>query len=269
MRNRTLSIALVTLVAAISVLLGGCISQFSGRASRFFPDSRQCALSQAASSGRLDEVDRLLSQGVDINYQGADGMTALAWTFLMENREGFEHLLRKGANPNIAMPLSNLTSDGLIDGNSAISLAAMHEDPWFLRVALKHGGNPNYVNPVRNTPVIFNCITYLDHSDPHPRLENISLLVDAGADLNSWDQWGYTPMMQAAGAVRFDIVHYLLNKGADPRLVTNRGTTLAELVRESRVDPESPLYGWRTKVITLLLSKGIDVNAVPLKKNRR
>lgn len=157
------------------------------------------------------------------------------------------------------MTESTLTSDGLTDGNSVMSLSAMHEDPWYLETALKHGGNPNILNPVKGVTPIFQSVMLLDRRHPQPRLVQLNLLVNAGADLNAQDRDGYKPMRMAAVANRYDMVYIMLNAGADPTIKSKAGTTLISTIRQIRTDPKSELYQWRAKVIAILKTKGINV----------
>jgi ankyrin repeat protein len=198
----------------------------SATTAAYFEPGPQRELAEAAAKGRTDQIDKLLSQGAQINFQGKEGMTALTWTIIHQNKKGYEHLLEKGANPNLQMTRSVMTEDGFTDGNSAMSFSAMHEDPWYLDVTLKHGGNPNLVNPVKQEPVIFQCIMLLDNRRPRPRLEQFKMLIAAGANLNARDKNGNTPMMIAAGARRFDIVYLMLQEGADPRQKSKNGIPL-------------------------------------------
>ena len=50
-------------------------------------------------------------------------------------------MLAHGADPNVQ--LTEDFDELLIEGVSAMSYAAQHEDPWYLREVLTHGGNPN------------------------------------------------------------------------------------------------------------------------------
>lgn len=229
------------------------------KAADYFESGLQRALAEAAAKARTEVIDDLLQQGAKVNHRGREGMTALIWALLQQNKKVYGHLLEKGADPNLQMTESTLTSDGLTDGNSAMSLAAMHEDPWYLEVTLKHGGNPNIVNPVKGIPVIFQCIKLLDNSHPRPRLEQLKLLIVAGANLNARNKNDITPVMYAVRLSRYDMAYMMLQEGADPRQQTKWGTTIVYEIKESRTDPKSGLYQWRAKVIDLLKTKGIDV----------
>ena len=154
-----------------------------------------------------------------------------------------------------------MTTDGLTSGNSATSLAAKHEAPWYLGVTLKHSGDPNIRNPIRDVTPIFQCITLLYKPRPQPRLEHLKMLIAAGADLNARNGGDITPMMYAVRLNRFDMAYLMLQAGADPRQKTKWDTTIVYEILESRTDPKSELYRWRAKVIQLLKTKGIDVEA--------
>lgn len=242
------------------VLVGAAsVHAKSMKAADYFETGPQRALAEAAAKGRTEAIDDLLQQGAKVNFLGKEGMTALIWAFLQQNKKGYGHLLNNGADPNLQMTESTLTSDGLTDGNSAMSLAAMHEEPWYLDVTLKHGGNPNIVNPVKGVPVIFQCITLLDRSHPQPRLEQLKLLIAAGANLDARNKNDITPLMYAVRLNRYDMAYVLLQEGADPKQKTKWGTTVVYEIKESRTDPKNELYQWRAKVNDLLKAKGIDV----------
>jgi ankyrin repeat protein len=244
-------------MVGLALVGAACIHAKSMKAADYFEPGSQRALAEVAAKGRTDLIDDLLRHGAQINFQGREGMTALIWAFLQENKDGYEHLLRKRADPNLQMTESTLTSDGLTDGSSAMSLSAMHEDPWYLKATLKHGGNPNIVNPVKSVTPVFQCIMLYDKK--HPRLEQLKLLIDAGANLNAQDRDGSTPMRLAAIANRYDLVYVMLASGADPFIKTKAGTTLMSTIKRIRTDPKSELYQWRAKVIDLLKVKGIDI----------
>lgn len=231
------------------------------KAGDYFEAGPQRALAEASGKGRTEEIGKLLSGGAKINFQGREGMTALLWAFLQQNKKGYQYLLEKGADPNLQMTESTLTSDGVTDGSSAVSLAAMHEDPWYLEITLKHGGNPNIVNPVKGVTPVFQCIMLLDRSHPQPRLEQLKMLIAAGADLNARNRSDITPLMYAVRLNRYDIAYLMLQAGADPERKTKWDTTVVYEIKESRTDPKSELYQWRAKVIELLKEKGIDVES--------
>ena len=63
----------------------------------------------------------------------------------------------------------------------------------------------------------------------------IALLVEHGADVNSVDNYGYTPLMRAANSYlpkTFDGFKALLDYGADVRAKTNQGRTVLDMLLE-------------------------------------
>jgi len=249
---RTSFVCIIILLAASSAV--GVYAR-SMKVGDYFEPGPQRALAEASGKGRIAEIEKLLSSGADINFQGREGMTALIWALLQQNKKGYQSLLEKGADPNLQMTESALTSDGLTDGNSATSLAAMHGDPWYLETTLKHGGNPNLVNPVKGVTPIFQCIMLYDKN--HSRLEQLKMLIAAGADLNVRDRDGYPPIMIATISNRFDMVYTMLAAGADPSARSTANTTIVSIIRRIHTDPKHELYQWRVKVIEFLKAKGI------------
>ena len=63
--------------------------------------------------------------------------------------------------------------------------------------------------------------------------------------------------MYAANLNQYEIVYYLLNKGADLKHLTRGGVSLAEIVQDSTVDPEFAAYDIRQKVIKILEDRGV------------
>jgi ankyrin repeat protein len=125
----------------------------------------------AAEKGDVETIDALVKKGIDVNAKGRYDVTPLLRSLLAKNKDGFDRLLKHGADPNI-----------LDDRGAAVmNEAAKEEDSYWLAQALKHKGNPNLVNAGnRNSPgetPIFYAIT-------NQRTENAKLLIAAKADLN-------------------------------------------------------------------------------------
>jgi ankyrin repeat protein len=254
MKNNCMRIWLAFTVAMLSNATSYARSM---KASDYFEAKPQIALAEAAAKGNTDKIEQLLADGVGINTQGKEGMTALVWAILHQNKEGFQYLLEHGANPNLQMTESTLTDDGVTDGNSAMSLAAMHEDIWYLAQVLKHGGNPNLVNPVNGLTPIFEDIMRSTRSSS--RLMHVKMLIAAGANLNFQEENGKTPLIIAARVSQYDIAYTMLEAGADPMIKNNWGQTILSEIKAIHTDPMSEQYQWRAKVIDFLKAKGIDV----------
>ena len=61
----------------------------------------------------------------------------------------------------------------------------------------------------------------------------IALLLKAGADPNSKQHGGFTPLLEAAQLGNADLAELLLAHGADPRAQLDDGRTAAELAEEA------------------------------------
>lgn len=213
------------------------------KASDFFASAPAIALVEAAARGKTGRIDELLAQGLDVNTTGKDGITPLIWALIKDNKTGFRHLMVKGAKPNLQV----------IQGESALSFAAINSDPDFLRIVLKHGGNPNLVNPRTNQTPIYDSMD-------HRRFENVSVLIKGGADLSFRNRSGVTPLMCAAETNQYQVVFEMLNAGADPKIKNVWGNDLLYFIKNRNLDPNHELYRWRAKVIELLKERGVSVD---------
>ncbi|MBP6864462.1 MAG: ankyrin repeat domain-containing protein [Candidatus Didemnitutus sp.] len=218
-------------------------------ASKFYVDLQARRLAEAAASGDAAELERLVSSGVSVNAIGRGQVTPLLWALLHQNKKGFAFLLNHGADANVQ--LTEDFDELLIEGVSAMSYAAQHKDPWYLKAVLSHGGNPNLVNPVRSQTPIMAAIGSM-------RPENVKILISAGANLNWQNRDGKTPMMDATTLNQYDLILAMLDAGADPKLKTRWGTTIVSDIKLIRTDPKSEQWKWREKVINRLVTQGID-----------
>lgn len=209
-----------------------------------FPDERVRSLAKAAGKGKVKVIEKLVSQGVDVNSFGSRRATPLFWALKQGNVKGFSKLLELGANPNIVFD----------DGGTIIHWATENEDQAYLEVALKYDGNPNLIAGQFQQPPIFETIGIFGDIGKFPALE---ILLKAGADVNMRDGKGDTPLIVAAKFGRFDIVYKLLQEGADPNLKSSSGQGLLDITetKKKALDPNHELYSWLEKVEKLLTIK--------------
>jgi ankyrin repeat protein len=204
-----------------------------------FPDKNVRALAEAAGKGKVKKVDKLVSNGVDVNSQGTGKATPLFWA--MKDIDGFTKLLELGADPNVVFD----------DGGTVMHWAAKDDDISFLRVALKYKGDSNVIaGDQRQTP-IFETIGIFGDIGKTPDLD---LLIDAGADVNYQNVKGNSPTLVAASLGRFDIVYKLLESGADYTVKNKHGSSLETYIESKKkaLDPNHDLYKWLVKVETWL-----------------
>jgi len=237
-----------------AILLGGIAGSFSQspllqrdisfhkrflwNAENFFDDPQVIALCRAIEAKDLQEIDRLIVAGADVNAQGKDNMTPLLWAFPLCNLDVFTQILEAGANPNVHITNNFGVYLGhdthILAGRSVMELAALTSVPGYFEAVMKHGGDPNLVSKAyeRNTPLhsIASQWSSLGRID---RIEHAKLLLDAGADINA-ESWYGTPMTTALIKGQPDLALFLLEAGADWEIVPdpNLWRTPRILVRE-------------------------------------
>ncbi|PIO01245.1 hypothetical protein COT60_01450, partial [Candidatus Pacearchaeota archaeon CG09_land_8_20_14_0_10_30_9] len=79
----------------------------------------------------------------------------------------------------------------------------------------------------------------------------VKLLVDKGAEINTKDTEGVTPLMDAVGLGSYETVNYLISKGADINVKDNGGKGLIQYLNEREEDSD------KIKIKNLLNSKGL------------
>jgi len=105
-------------------------------------------LIQAARSGSLDTINRLLDSGADVNLPGPTGddcdATPLQHAILARQSAAVRLLLDRGADPNrVASP----------NAPAPLLLAAGDTDPTFVRLLLAHGADPTIEGEGGVTPL--------------------------------------------------------------------------------------------------------------------
>lgn len=107
-------------------------------------------------------------------------------------------------------------TDADIDPYGALSVAAMRQCVDMIRLLLKHGANVNYKGPQGlMPPLIVACQA--------GRLPCVQTLVEAGADMKSRGQAGFSCLHTALFSGDVDLVQYLLSRGADPNVKDDIG----------------------------------------------
>lgn len=255
----------------------------------FYTDSQQIALTQAAATGDIKTIDRLVKKGVNVNAKGKCEITPLFFALYAKNIAGFRRLLEHRASPNVALTKTTEEVKGALyinAGQSPMSLAAgMLGDSTFLKACLKHGGKVNFVDPnfvkdpkkgnlqksswIGGTP-IFSAINSMDGPDENifgnRNIENVKLLIKAGANLNHQSESGMTPVHFAVMNNHYRAAYELLLAGADHRITTDDKLSLARTclickpLKHFKSFKEDELY--YKKVIALLKKKGVDFAAV-------
>ncbi|MEK6789606.1 MAG: ankyrin repeat domain-containing protein [Pseudomonadota bacterium] len=214
------------------------LSQLGGQTIRqTFTDEKVVVLVEAAVAGESKKVAQLAAQGVDVNAVGNNGATPLIWALSSRNKSGVAALLRANANPN-------LRAEKI--GDAPMYFVSMGDDPELLRLLLEHGGDPNHLGRgrIEERP--------LTQATAKGRIENIKLLLAAGADINAHDSFEESAATSAIDSAQFEAIALLLERG-----YTYNISYLARGVQIRHVPPESDAQRWKDKVIVMLKERGV------------
>jgi ankyrin repeat protein len=192
--------------------LSGCAASSAQGAAQYF-EGNALALANASERGDANEVRRLIKdKGVDpdVEFAKRDGIPLLAWPLRTRSVEGLRAMLDNGADPNARQVRE-------IDGkpfkfNNAMVYAVRLEDPAFLQLLLKHGGDPNTRSSGGET-LLFQA--FINGN----QWKNVQQLVEAGAKVNE-NNLGKADTVLSWYTARggFDAAYWLLEHGADPTL---------------------------------------------------
>lgn len=207
-------------------LLPGCtIHQRCGwKAEDYFTDPQVISLCHAIEEADLDEMERLVKAGADVNAQGKDKMTPLLWAFPDNQLPRFKWLLEKGADPNVYTESDFGDPRAFQPGDSVTHMASRSIFGHFWPV-FEHGGDPNLPSKLRGfsgmTPVYF-----VIRSGAADKKERITRLAQLGANLNRPEGVSSSPLVVAEGYFgRYDLCLLLLDLGADPTLYEGDGVS--------------------------------------------
>ena len=222
------------------------------------------ALMLAARSGSAETATRLVETGADINAkEKAFGQTALMIAAGLDRADVVRLLLARGADWKAASSVADLKA-----------LTSMMDDGTGRPQQQQPGGGvAGVTRGYRYNELIGTQggLTALHFAARQGSAAAAQALVDAGADLNlpsPGDQ--ATPLLVALINGHFDLAAMLLEKGADPNLVSDAGVSpLYATVNvqwapiAAYPQPRAHLQQSRTylEVMTLLLDRGADPNA--------
>jgi len=234
------------------------------KAKDYFNDPKVIALCKAIDRNNLKKIDRLVTEGVDVNTKGKDNMTPLLWAFGRNRLEPFKKLLEHGADPNVKVT-SNFNTEhpnypfyAIGRGDTVLLLAAQTGKPDYLKYIMQHGGDPNVIGAeFHRNSLLMIVVRYRSTNQK----ECIQILMDAGADLDYRSVGGHAVLtaLEAAGS-QYDVMLQLLEAGASFHNCNDRGRTFIHRFLE--YVPQRPTK-WQekgyTKVLEWLEANGADI----------
>lgn len=162
-----------------------------------------------------------LDRSVDVNAKGADGMTLMELAVAPD----IESQTSPPAGSTPVEVVRALLSRGA-DPNAGLEIATKLPDSAILSALLAAGAKPGFAND--HGPVAFAWLNVMP-------LENFTMLLDHGMDVNLSDAFGRPLIIAAAENDRWNFVLLLMDRGADATRVARNGTRLADVV-QSRVE---------------------------------
>ena len=175
-----------------------------------------------------DIIITLLNAGADHNMKGFNDLPPLTHLLINydnknpETVELVKTLLDNGANPNLAIKNPNPTFDGYTP--LFVAITTQNPNIEIIKLLLENGANPNA--SFRGTNILMNIVS--NHTDA----EVLKLMIKHGADINARDPNGLTPLMYATYNKDKPelMVTELLDKGANPQLIDNRGHNASDYI---------------------------------------
>ena len=233
---------------------------------RLLQDTPGWDLAKAVEDSDRQRIrEEVLTKGINPDFQEFRfGNTLLMMAIRNDEYESAKALLEVGADPNLG---------NTYRGTSAMIYAAKSNNTKYLELLLNYNGDPNSIETAptkagdsnRETALLA-AISYLDDNS----LEKVKLLVEAGADLNYYNE-GHTrlPLSNAITFDKMDVALYLLKKGADYKRVMHKMSDgqevyILEALRKSVIDLNSDQHKAKMEIVAFLKDKGLDYHQEPI-----
>lgn len=193
-------------------------------ATDFFDDKDVVKLCKAIERNDLEEIRKLIAEGVNLNSLGKGNMTPLLWAYPDRKFERFRLLVEAGADPNV-VPVSDFGVGGrdmhavpgvyfgyldirFIKGISINQLVCNARDNRYFFSVMKNGGDPNQTTAgCKSSPIVL--VLEMHRDGP----EKLKTLLENGAKVNPK---GGSPLIEAINRESFWAVKQLAEAGADP-----------------------------------------------------
>ncbi|MCW7473928.1 hypothetical protein CH354_03370 [Leptospira levettii] len=214
-----------------------------------FIDQKSSELLRVVIKGDKERIEKLIADGANPNYLEDEKQPILMWAICANSLEGYEALLKAGADPNLGGNFQKDSKRNGIPENgwSSMVYASALSNPAFLKLAIKYGGDLNAQKG--NSGIGFPLLV----ATKFGQFENIKILIEAGADINIHNE-KYTyysaPILAITSYPRYDIAIWLLEHGYNFKL-----EELAAIVEIIAVNKQ--YQPDKERLIKILESKGI------------
>lgn len=233
---------------------------------RLFQDTPVWNLAKAVEDENLSLIKEEINlKKANPNYKESKfGSTLLMLAIKNNKYKSVNILLVLGADPNLGDSYT---------GETAMICATKNTDINYLKLLLKYNGNPNSKENVKTKKgdqarktALTSAISYYDSAS----LEKVKLLIDAGADLNYYNE-GHTdlPLGLSLTLDKMDVALYLIQNGANYKLPMSKDAKgqnvyILKALRQCVFDLESTEFQQKKQIIEYLKNKGLDYSNEPI-----
>ncbi len=202
--------------------------------------SKEIALHRAIESGHQTEIEKLIKEGVDVNYPFEGEYPLIASAFKADSKT-LQKLINAGAEVNV------VNKDGYTHLSKACYCSSMKDK---VKILLKNGADPNLYG--------YTSIPLLN-AVKEEQEDICKLLIKKGAQVNVKDVYGKSPISEASINGYINIVELLLKNGADltleAALLLNRQEKIKEIIESKNI---------QEKDLKELLDKAIEKDNLKL-----
>ena len=171
---------------------------------RLFQDTPAWDLAKAADDNNVRKIRKIIKKNPSlINYQEPiHGKTILMQACYHHDYDSFEQLLKLGANVNLY---------DKVHGASAIIIVCRYNaGAKYVQKLLEYGANPNDLEVGERRKGNSTRYTPLRGAAAKGDLESVKLLLQAGAEVNFYDEFGSCALGEAIIQNHYDVVLLLL-----------------------------------------------------------
>ena len=198
------------IIAATLAFCGAAHAQTAPSASDI---ASYTGLHLAAHEGRVDEIDRLITAGADLNARDRAGRTPAHVAAFASHDNAVAALAKGGAD-------MNALENGVYD---ILTIAAVANDPDLVSLAMELGNKPDLITSVYDGTALI-AAAHLGHHDV------VARLVAGGAPLDHVNNLAWTALIEAVvlgdgGPDHTKTVEILVEAGADKTIGDRDGVT--------------------------------------------
>jgi uncharacterized protein len=204
-------------------------------------------LLETVKQGKYEEVQSYLEQGASCDYIDSQEWSVLMHAVHQGNIDIVRRLVECGANINYANR----------KGFSVSLVACRYERHEILKYLIKRE-----VNITINDHTCYDCMSYAAGGS---KSDNLKLLVEIGADINSRDCDGITPLMMAS----WFTTQAILDLGADINATGNAGNTATMLSIIEGNEPKFKILLKNSPNLAIINKRGDSALDLAIKHDRK